>query len=171
MPLDFWTPFTGKQRWSSNLRLSWCFTPTLLLRKTERLPHDFTSSGMSSLNSWYTNSGCHCDPSKFFFYLCCSLSLFSPLSPSLTVFLFPPVLFLSFGSGFDLIWLQALTVLYSPESIDQASRALSKCSKWNTSVLFLQQSLSHWWLPTYSVTGCLSWVGERVEIWWLSRQL
>lgn len=46
-PLTFEPPFAGKQRWSSNLHLLWCFTPTLLLRKRERLPHEFTSSGVS----------------------------------------------------------------------------------------------------------------------------
>lgn len=42
-------------------------------------------------------------------------------------------------------------MLQSPESIDRASRALSKCSWSNKSItLLLQQSPSHWWLPPHS---------------------
>lgn len=64
-----------------------------------------------------------------------------------------------------------LAGLQSPESIDRASRAPSKCSRSNKSItLLLQQSPSHWWHPPHSASGCFSRVREGGEIWQWGRQ-
>ena len=116
-PLTFELWFTGKQRWSSNLHLSWCLTPTLLPRKRRRDCHISLPLAVEERenelkeNSWSISSVIISPQSSF----CLSVTpLFSPFIGVFTVvFLF--FLLISFSDFFfffcrrlDPAWLQAL---------------------------------------------------------------
>lgn len=141
-PLTFEPRFTGKQRWSNNLHLSWCLTPTLLLRKRVRMPHEFTSSGGRRENelkdSWSINTGCQSRPLKVCLSLFLLLPIFSHLLASLLSLPFFLLFFFFFAKGWPYMaagpWLVGLQ---SAESIDRASRTLSTCSRSNKSITLL----------------------------------
>lgn len=113
------------------------------------MPHEFTSNSRRKkfrVNQFWLSSATLI---KFFPFFC-PLS-FHFLSFLLPFFKFILNLFFIFCTTLTLQgWKLWLVSLQSSESIDWASRALSKCSWRNKSImLFLQQYLSHRWLPPH----------------------